>query len=203
MNESTIKILGISCLLIFLSFYFLLNRKIKEAKLIHSSWDDRIPFIAWSVFPYLFFYAPLLYGSIFISFFQPLKDFYEFLFSFLIVLSESFLTFILYPTRVKEYEVLGTTIWDNLMRKVYQHDKRVTSFPSIHVGISLVMTYYLYLWYPNLLFLFACVAISIVISTVTTKQHSIIDVVGGCIAAACAILLGKVLLFSISSYLLT
>lgn len=190
MSESTIKVVGICSLIIYLSVYFFFNRRITEAKLLHTWADDYIPFIAWSVFPYLFFYTPLLYGSIFVSYFQSLHEFYEFLLSYIVLLTAIFFVFIMYPTRVKEHEVVGTSIWHKLMRLVYTYDRRVGAFPSIHVAVSIVSSYYLSLWFPHLSTMYAVIAGSIIISTVTTKQHSVLDIIGGSLVGISAIFLG-------------
>lgn len=202
MNESLIKAVGISSLVIFLTFYFFLNRRIKDARLIHTSIDDVIPFIAWSVFPYLFFYGPLLYGSIFISYFQNLRDFYFYSFSLFFVLLESFLIFIFFPTKVREYTITTKSVWNTLVTLIYKYDKRVTAFPSLHVGVSLVCSYHLAQWYPD--WTYVCVAItgSIVISTVTLKQHSILDIAGGFITGISSILFGKFVFVTVERFLL-
>ncbi len=199
--ENIVKVSGIISLVIFLTVYFFLNRNIKEAKLIHINVDDKIPFLAWSIVPYLLFYVPLLYGSIFLSYLQPLDNFYPFVFSLFLVLFESFSIFIVFPTKVKEFEVVGNSIWDRWVRLLYRHDKRVTAFPSIHVGVSIVSSFYFAQWYPFLSVFFLFVALSIILSTVTTKQHSLLDIFGGLVAGINSVWIGKLLFIGFASYL--
>lgn len=202
MNPIYIKVIGISINLIFLSFYFFFNRRIKEARLLHTRLDELIPFVAIMVIPYLFFYVPLLYGSIFISYFQSLTDFYIFTFSLLLVLFESFFIFVAFPTRVKEHEPVGDSIWHRLVKLIYKHDMRVTAFPSIHVGVSIVCSYYLALWFEQATILLMGITVSIIISTVTLKQHSILDIIGGLATGITAIILGNVVFTSVERFLL-
>ena len=91
------------------------------------------------------------------------------------------------PTTLARPEITGTGIWDQMLNLVYTVDPSANLFPSIHCLVS----WFCYvgirgqkkvpLWYQR----FSCVfAVLVCISTQVTKQHYIIDLIGG-------ILLGK------------
>ena len=80
----------------------------------------------------------------------------------------------------------GNSLWDNALRFLYQIDAPDNLFPSIHCLVS----WFSYLgvrgrkdipqWYRTLSFV---MALAVFISTLTTRQHVIVDVFGGVLLA--------------------
>ncbi len=93
-----------------------------------------------------------------------------------------FLFFVFLPTTAIRPEVGGDTIWDTLMVFLYQIDPADNLFPSLHCLISW-MCWIGLRWrkdiHPVMRHLPLILAILICISTLTTKQHVILDVFGG------------------------
>ena len=93
-------------------------------------------------------------------------------------------------------EIVGTTIWDEIMKVLYAVDMPSNLFPSIHCLVSWLCYVgvrgksYIPKWYQ----VFSCVmAIAVFISTLTTKQHVVIDVIAGFVLAeVCYWVMGKV-----------
>ena len=94
--------------------------------------------------------------------------------------------FLLLPTTNIRPSVETSGFWNQVMRLVYQVDAADNLFPSIHCLVS----WFCYIgirdredipvWYRR----FSCVmAVLVCISTLTTKQHVIIDVAGGIVLA--------------------
>lgn len=71
---------------------------------------------------------------------------------------------------------------------IYCHDGDTNGFPSAHVFSSIIASYYLSLQQTNLTWLFIMCGILISLSTVFTKQHYVLDILGGIIFASLAIL---------------
>lgn len=96
------------------------------------------------------------------------------------------LFFVLLPTTLVRPEVVGTDIWSNLLKIVYTVDQSANLFPSIHCLVS----WFCYIgirrqksvpkWYQRFSAIFA---ILVCASTQFTKQHYIIDVIGGLVLA--------------------
>lgn len=93
-----------------------------------------------------------------------------------------FIIFLLFPTTNIRPEIVGNGFWEEGMRFLYSVDAADNLFPSIHclvswfcyIGIRKVDT--IPRWYRNI----SCmIAILVFISTLTTKQHVIWDVIGG------------------------
>lgn len=97
-----------------------------------------------------------------------------------------FLLFLLIPTTNVRPEITGQTIWDTLMKLVYSIDAADNLFPSIHclvswlcwVGIRKRKDIPVIYRYFSL-----AMAIAVCISTLTTKQHVIADVIVGILLA--------------------
>jgi len=97
-----------------------------------------------------------------------------------------FAFFVLFPTTNVRPEITGETIWDDLMRFLYWIDSADNLFPSIHCLVSWLCWVGIrkrpdvsaaYRWF-SLAF-----AIAVCISTLTTRQHVIADVIGGVLLA--------------------
>ena len=94
--------------------------------------------------------------------------------------------FILMPTTLIRPEPGTETAWDTFLTFVYQMDAADNLFPSIHcvaswlcwVGVRTRKD--IPAWYRNFSLVYA---VLICISTVTTKQHVILDIFGGVILA--------------------
>ena len=93
-----------------------------------------------------------------------------------------FLFFLLIPTTNIRPIIVGETIWDTLMKLLYRIDAADNLFPSIHCLVS---------WFcwigirkrkdiPHIYRYFSLIAaITVCISTLTTRQHVVFDVLGG------------------------
>ena len=83
-------------------------------------------------------------------------------------------------------EVTETGLWDHAIRFLYQVDKPYNLFPSIHCSVSWLC------WLsvrkdtavPKWYRCFALIAaIAVCVSTLTTRQHVVLDIFGGILTA--------------------
>ena len=97
-----------------------------------------------------------------------------------------FVLFLLIPATNIRPEIVGDTVWDILMKLLYQIDAADNLFPSIHCLVSWLC------WIgvrkrkdiPVLYRHFSlAMAVAVCISTLTTRQHVIADVIGGVVLA--------------------
>lgn len=94
----------------------------------------------------------------------------------------SFVLFLLIPATNIRPEIIGETVWDTLMKLLYSIDAADNLFPSIHCLVSWLC------WIgvrkrkdiPVLYRHFSlAMTVAVCLSTLTTRQHVIADVIGG------------------------
>jgi membrane-associated phospholipid phosphatase len=105
-----------------------------------------------------------------------------------------FAFFLLFPTTNTRPEVSPDGLWNRLMQFLYSVDAPDNLFPSIHCLVSWLC--YIGIRgkkeYPLFYRAFSCVmALLVCLSTLTTKQHVIADVIAGIVLAELCFFLGK------------
>jgi hypothetical protein len=152
---------------------------------LETVWDRAIPFVPWTV---LIYFGCFVFWAVnyVLSVRQGREAAYRFLSADCLAKWICLLFFLLLPTTNTRPEITGGGIWNLLMRFLYWIDSADNLFPSIHcltswmcyIGIrrrrSVPLGYRI----------FSCLmAVAVFISTLTTKQHVLVDVAGGVILA--------------------
>lgn len=137
--------------------------------------DQWIPFLPWTTWIYITDYAyPVVVGFL-------LRDsltMTRLTFSFFLMANFVGLVFIFFPTQsLRENYALSSGDW--LMAIIRTLDSPLNCFPSAHVAILGLSLAALQRERPKLVWPFLVWAILVSISTLTTKQHYFVDVVGG------------------------
>lgn len=137
-----------------------------------------------SVIPALPF-TVLIYVSIFIVVFMPYfivknkERFKAVAKSYLAGMGIGYLTFLLLPIKVIRPVIINPDLFSKMLQILYSHDFPYNSFPSLHVALSLLSGLIIYhenkSWGKVILIWAGLIALS----TLTTKQHTIMDVLGG------------------------
>lgn len=160
---------------------------------IESSLDQKIPFIPETLIIYFGCYAFWLVNYIIIAK-QDKKSIYQFFSGDLLSRCVCLIFYLVYPTTNTRPVITGSGFWDVAMSWLYNVDTASNLFPSIHCLVSwfcfigIRKNKNIPLWYRT----FSCVmAIMVFISTLTTKQHVIVDVAGGVILAELCFWLGR------------
>lgn len=143
--------------------------------------EERIPFLPWTITIYLGCYLFWIVNYM-IGCRQDEEKAFRFISADLFAKMICLLCFLAWPTTNIRPVITGTSVWDRLMQLLYQIDAADNLFPSIHCLTS----WFCYIavrknekvsgWYRIFSFL---TVISICISTLTTKQHVIPDVIAG------------------------
>lgn len=163
-------------------------------KLLAGSWphydmttgfDRATPFLPWTVLIYFGSFAFWVICYIYCAS-QGKRQAYRFLCADFLAKAVCIFFFLLIPTTNVRPTVEGSSFWCAFMRFIYQMDTPDNLFPSIHCLIS---------WLcflgvrdaPNASsksrYGVLCMTIAIFISTLTTKQHVVADVLGGVLLA--------------------
>ena len=157
--------------------------------IVHMAADDYIPFIEIFIIPYLLWFG---YVALAIAwfFFKYVQGFYK-ICTFLFVGMTVFLVIsTVYPNghylRPRVFE--RDNIFISMVKGLYMIDTPTNLFPSIHVynslGVHLAVMHSEKLkekkWIRRISFVLMC---TIIASTMFLKQHSVFDVVTGCVMA--------------------
>lgn len=146
-----------------------------------NSLDDRIPLVPWTVAIYfgcyLFWIANYIIGCR-----QDEKEAYGFISADFAAKAVCLLCFLIFPTTNTRPLIEGNSVWDEMMRLLYRADAADNLLPSIHCltswfcFIAVRKNRHVPGWYR---LASLGIAVSICISTLTTKQHVLADVFAG------------------------
>lgn len=143
--------------------------------------DSFLPTISW--FVVIYFSSYLLWALPF--FIASTEQLRPICLAYWSVLTASYLIFLLYPIQMLRPEIQGQTFFDGIVLWLYSIDHPYNTFPSIHVGLAFLASFFLLklkqTWY------FVLWAIIVAVSTLFIKQHYLLDVVGGFIIALLAL----------------
>ena len=147
--------------------------------------DPLVPFLPWTVSIYLGCF--LFWAACYVWMAkQELSTACRFYLADFLAKGICLIFFLLLPTTNLRPPVPGDGLWDHLMRFVYQIDAPTNLFPSIHCLVSwlcfigarsLPRSPRWSVWFTGLM------ASAICLSTLTTRQHVIVDVLGGILLA--------------------
>lgn len=169
--------------------YFFLNLTTTSAFDITIYLDNLIPFNEWFVIPYVFWYV-YTFGTLLVLAYTDHKTYFKLLFSILLGMLVCFVVYYLFPTTVPRPDVVPNNILSRIVLLIYGNDKPYNCFPSIHMLDTLLITMFLLKYSKSYMLKISTIAIciSIYLSTLFIKQHSILDAVASTI-------LGTILFF--------
>lgn len=147
--------------------------------------DAYFPLIPWTVLIYIGAFLLWIINYI-LACHQDEKTAYRLLSADLVAKLVCLACFIILPTTNVRPEITGDGFWEMGMRLLYEADAADNLFPSIHCLTSTFCVIAVRenpripVWYKVFSFLFAA---AICLSTLTTKQHVIVDVIAGVLLA--------------------
>lgn len=180
----------LSYLIIYQMWFIYVERTVtRRFHIVHMAVDDYIPFVEIFIVPYLLWFGYVAFAIAWF-FFKDVQDFYK-ICTFLFVGMTVFLVVsTVYPNghylRPRVFE--RDNIFISMVKGLYMLDTPTNLFPSIHVynslGVHLAVMHSEKLrekkWVKRGSFV---MMLSIIASTMFLKQHSVFDVVTGCVMA--------------------
>lgn len=175
-------------LFIYLPWFFYLEKTITmntpNIHIINTSIDDMIPFCVYFIIPYTLWFFYVIGACIYMLFMASDSEFLRFAVCLIIGMSLALLTCMIYPSGLTlRPDTLPDNIFGSMLGAIYASDTPTNVFPSIHVYNSLAVHIALHRneWIRkhkmiDISSLILC--ISICLSTVLIKQHSLTDVFG-------------------------
>lgn len=156
--------------------------------IMHSTLDDKIPFIKEFVIPYIIWFFYVAYGVVYTGIHSK-QDYYK-LYIFLAGgLSVCYALYMLFPNAQDLRPVVnGNNPFSNLVKFIYRADTPTNVCPSIHVFNTIAVDAALknsssFRTKKYGMAISSTLAVLICLSTLFIKQHSIIDAIAGTILA--------------------
>lgn len=109
----------------------------------------------------------------------------------LIMTLSSYLVYILYPTYVNRPDLAGEGLLVDLIRFIYGNDQPYNALPSGHTYNTTLIAIFWWYWKPRWRWLWFATVPVVILSTLFTKQHYLLDPVFGMIWAFGATFLAK------------
>ena len=166
-------LLAFQTLLYFGSEFF--QSKIHNVK---RSVDDKIPFLPWTVLPYCFWFPMIAFYPLIVFRTDPCS-YCGYLMTMVMEIVLSVVCYLIYPTSFQR-PAPPDGFWGNFMKFVYHGSYRgLNCAPSLHCSSCFLVICVSFtcagmrLWVRVFT---VSIAIMIVLSTLTTKQHTLIDV---------------------------
>ena len=167
---------------IYLVFFFLAERNVRDVTIINIPFDDMIPFIPEFIVPY-FLWFPFMVAAIVYVFFRDKREFFAMAWNLIIGMSLFIVVSFVFPNGLTLHPQIETdSIFVWMVEYLHGIDTPTNVLPSIHVfnsfacGVSLGRV----LWrrsHKITAIASYAMAVLITLSTMFVKQHSVIDVV--------------------------
>lgn len=150
------------------------------------SLDQKIPFIPEAVWVYLSQFA-FLFCAIYFAPNNAIRStaFYSMLLASII----AFFIFITFPTLLPRHLIEGNGLTAMLWHFLYQIDVERNCFPSLHAALATIATFSLAHSKNSFRYLAPLWGTAIILSTLFTKQHVVIDVSAGIMLAMLCLIL--------------
>lgn len=182
-------------LVFYLAFFTALEKNVRPVYLIHCPLDDLIPFVPFAIIPYYLWFAWIVGTLFWLLWFAPKAEFWRLCLPLFAGMTLSLTICALLPNGIelRPDAVPGADVCSALVRLLYAADTSTNVCPSIHVfnSVTLDLAYQRSSMlsgrkYGRVKLAAHLLDVSIILSTMLLKQHSVIDVVCG-IALALAL----------------
>ena len=166
-----ITAIAVSCL------YFILNAPQEPLHIFKIAIDDQIPRLPIFIVPYLAF-LPWLWGTMGFSFLKH-KSFRKLALAVIIINLVAYGFYIFLQTYIPRTPITSSDLFSNILQIVYNNDHQYNCFPSLHSGLSAMIATYFVCTKSKLAWVAIAMAALVVVSTLFTKQHFIVDAISG------------------------
>lgn len=177
-------------ILLYLFIYFpwfnwLEKNVTRHFHIIHMAVDDMIPFIEYFIIPYLLWFAYVA-AAVLYFFFRNKNEYYRLCAFLFIGMTVFLIVSTVYPNGhyLRPVSFAGDNVCTDLVSWLYRTDTPTNLFPSIHVYNSIGVN--IAVWHSENFKKCKCIRygsailmVSIILSTMFLKQHSVFDVITG------------------------
>ncbi len=175
-NNQVLKRVGILLFLIALQLlYFPINQNVQGGITTYLPIDDQITLSPIWAIPYLLSILWWVGAIIWATFKMEYKRYVHFALCLSLTIVISYAVYILFPTYVDRPKIVDQDFLSQLVIFIYGNDKPYNALPSGHTYTTLIISIFWYYWLPKQRYLWIAIAILVILSTLFTKQHAILD----------------------------
>ena len=164
--------------------YVPLNRYLHGGTMPFTPFDELIPL--WPIWglPYLLALPIWIGAFLWAGAKMPDDLFKAFVLSASSIMTFAMIVFLVFPTYVQRPSVSGQGFGIDIIRFIYTNDDVHNALPSGHVYITTLLMLFWSRWMPRFRFYWVLVWLIILLSTLFTRQHYLLDVAAGAALAA-------------------
>lgn len=167
-----------------LLFAYLEHRPVHVYHIVHTVFDDYIPFCEYFIIPYLLWFPYMFLAVLYFIFINKNKrEYYQLIFNLMMGMTVFLIVSYIYPNvqHLRPMEFSRDNIFTDLVAWLYRTDTPTNILPSIHVFNSLAIHMSLISCeslkkYRSVRYGSFILTVLIIMSTMFLKQHSVIDV---------------------------
>ncbi|MCK4589818.1 MAG: phosphatase PAP2 family protein [Nanoarchaeota archaeon] len=175
-------VLVLLVIVVFSAVYFSINylTSFRQTYQLNIFIDNLIPFLPLTILIYQFTYVLWFLPYFLVKKVEPLR---KLTWSYIILLLASAVVFLVFPVRVIRPEMVSGGLVSWLVNTFYSMDLPYNAFPSIHASYTFLVGFFSFKYLKELGLIIYLMAIFIIISTLTFKQHYFLDAAAGILLA--------------------
>ncbi len=164
-------------------FNYLEHRPVRAYHVVHTVFDDMIPFCEVFIIPYLLWFPYVIFTVVYFLFRQSKREYFQLIFNLMMGMTVFLVVSYVYPNiqYLRPAVFPRNNIFTQLIAGIYQTDTPTNILPSIHVFNSLAVYFAIHncqalkdkKWLQGGSLILSSL---IILSTMFIKQHSVIDV---------------------------
>lgn len=166
-------------LLVVQWLYFPINSHVSGGAYLDIWLDRFIPVWPVWVVPYTIWLVWWIGCFLWTGWYMPTALFKRFFATTLLTIAIGISIFFFFPTSVNRPEILGNDVFSSMLMQLYQNDGANNAFPSAHMYLTTLLTLFWSQWYKRYRWVWCMIFAVILLSTLFTQQHYIVDVIGG------------------------
>lgn len=181
--------------IIYLAAFFFMEMRDVPVHIIHTKFDDLIPFCKYFIVPYTIWYFYVCGTVLYLGLNKhKIKEYNRLIYSMILGMIIFILTSLIYPNGQDLRPVItDTDIFSRAVQHLYTIDTPTNILPSLHVYVSVACAVALLSdrdvkTRPLIRFGVYVLTVLICLSTMFLKQHSVIDVIAAFVCNAAAYL---------------
>jgi membrane-associated phospholipid phosphatase len=178
-------------LVVVISLYFPINRAAKGGVILDTTLDSYISLVPIWIIPYLGGIGLFVLILLWAYRDMPSDTFAAFVTSNFIAAGVAYTIYLVYPTYISRPAITGTDVLSLWVKWLYATDRVYNAFPSGHAFYTVIAWLYLWHWQSKMRVATTVVATLVLLSTLFTKQHNIVDLVGGIVLGVASVWVGR------------